>query len=160
MINKTFASVISTEPVVLSVTSLCVCVCERGREVWFYSRLLNLFSLLYMSIQSVFLFFLFEPLQPGQEQSEFSILLRDLETCNTDTRMCARKVRVQHHPALAENIQSAGEQDSPQVYGFARTSVCLHTLSVGANQWSRSVTCILFMHLTCSQHRSREKRRN
>ncbi|XP_064610266.1 dynactin subunit 1-like isoform X3 [Liolophura sinensis] len=32
-------------------------------------------------------------LQPGQEQSEFSILLRDLETCNTDTKTCARKIR-------------------------------------------------------------------
>ncbi|XP_041368819.1 dynactin subunit 1-like isoform X2 [Gigantopelta aegis] len=32
-------------------------------------------------------------LMPGQEQSEFSILLRDLETCNNDTRMCARKIK-------------------------------------------------------------------
>ncbi|KAK7109531.1 dynactin subunit 1-like isoform X4 [Littorina saxatilis] len=32
-------------------------------------------------------------LLPGQEQSEFSILLRDLETCNNDTRMCARKIK-------------------------------------------------------------------
>ena len=32
MINKTFASVISTEPVVLSVTILCVCVCVCVRE--------------------------------------------------------------------------------------------------------------------------------
>uniref|UniRef100_A0A0L8GWP1 Dynein associated protein domain-containing protein n=1 Tax=Octopus bimaculoides TaxID=37653 RepID=A0A0L8GWP1_OCTBM len=32
-------------------------------------------------------------LQPGEEKSEFSILLRDLETCNNDTRMCAKKIR-------------------------------------------------------------------
>ncbi|XP_071090432.1 dynactin subunit 1-like isoform X3 [Haliotis cracherodii] len=32
-------------------------------------------------------------LMPGQEQSEFSILLRDLETCNNDARMCARKIK-------------------------------------------------------------------
>ena len=31
-------------------------------------------------------------IQPGQEQSNFSILLKDLETCNNDTRTCARKV--------------------------------------------------------------------
>ncbi|KAL8613299.1 hypothetical protein ACOMHN_052539 [Nucella lapillus] len=29
----------------------------------------------------------------GEEQSEFSILMRDLETCNNDTRMCARKIK-------------------------------------------------------------------
>ena len=65
MINKTFASVISTEPVVLSVTILCVCVCVREGErfgftpdcwicfryftclyrVCFCSFFLNLFSL-------------------------------------------------------------------------------------------------------------------
>ncbi|XP_046576872.1 dynactin subunit 1-like isoform X2 [Haliotis rubra] len=32
-------------------------------------------------------------LMPGQEQSEFSILMRDLETCNNDARMCARKIK-------------------------------------------------------------------
>lgn len=32
-------------------------------------------------------------LQAGEEKSEFSILLRDLETCNNDTRMCAKKIR-------------------------------------------------------------------
>ncbi|GAB1603614.1 dynactin subunit 1-like isoform X4, partial [Argonauta hians] len=32
-------------------------------------------------------------LQSGEEKSEFSILLRDLETCNNDTRMCAKKIR-------------------------------------------------------------------
>ena len=35
--------------------------------------------------------FLFH-LQPGQEQHEFSILMKDLETCNNDAKMCARKV--------------------------------------------------------------------
>jgi hypothetical protein len=33
--------------------------------------------------------------KPGQEQTEFSILLRDLETCCHDTRQCARKVSFQ-----------------------------------------------------------------
>jgi len=32
-------------------------------------------------------------LLPGQEQSEFSILMKDLDTCNTDTRTCARKIK-------------------------------------------------------------------
>ncbi|XP_021378666.1 dynactin subunit 1-like isoform X2 [Mizuhopecten yessoensis] len=32
-------------------------------------------------------------LQPGQEQTQISILLKDLENCNSDTRMCARKVK-------------------------------------------------------------------
>ncbi|KAK6174365.1 hypothetical protein SNE40_017658 [Patella caerulea] len=32
-------------------------------------------------------------IMPGQENSEFSILLRDLETCNNDTKMCARKIK-------------------------------------------------------------------
>ncbi|KAK3741300.1 hypothetical protein RRG08_034345 [Elysia crispata] len=32
-------------------------------------------------------------LLPGQEQSNFSILLKDLETCNNDTRTCARKIK-------------------------------------------------------------------
>ena len=30
--------------------------------------------------------------QPGQENAEISILLRDLENYNNDSRMCARKV--------------------------------------------------------------------
>ncbi|BFZ01398.1 hypothetical protein BsWGS_04438 [Bradybaena similaris] len=32
-------------------------------------------------------------LLPGQEQSNFSILLKDLETCNNDTRTCTRKIK-------------------------------------------------------------------
>lgn len=32
-------------------------------------------------------------LQPGQEGTEISVLLRDLENYNNDTRMCARKVK-------------------------------------------------------------------
>ncbi|XP_055894573.1 dynactin subunit 1-like isoform X2 [Biomphalaria glabrata] len=32
-------------------------------------------------------------LLPGEEQSNFSILLKDLETCNNDTRTCARKIK-------------------------------------------------------------------
>ncbi|KAK3590123.1 hypothetical protein CHS0354_041172 [Potamilus streckersoni] len=32
-------------------------------------------------------------LQPRQEKAEISILLRDLETCNNDTRLCARKIK-------------------------------------------------------------------
>ncbi|KAL4231416.1 Dynactin subunit 1 [Mactra antiquata] len=32
-------------------------------------------------------------IQPGQENTEISILLRDLENYNNDTRMCARKVK-------------------------------------------------------------------
>lgn len=32
-------------------------------------------------------------LQPGQEQTEISILMRDLETCCNDTRTCARKIK-------------------------------------------------------------------
>ncbi|ESP00448.1 hypothetical protein LOTGIDRAFT_225833 [Lottia gigantea] len=32
-------------------------------------------------------------IMPGQENCEFSILMRDLETCNQDTKMCARKIK-------------------------------------------------------------------
>ncbi|KAL3863717.1 hypothetical protein ACJMK2_005462 [Sinanodonta woodiana] len=32
-------------------------------------------------------------LQPRQEKTEISILLKDLETCNNDTRLCARKIK-------------------------------------------------------------------
>ena len=54
-------------------------------------------------METSYFFFVFTSFQPGQEQTEISILLRDLENCNNDTRMCARKVVKQLSPFLVRN---------------------------------------------------------
>ncbi|XP_025093203.1 dynactin subunit 1-like isoform X2 [Pomacea canaliculata] len=77
-------------------------------------------------------------LLPGQEQSEFSILLRDLETCNNDTRMCARKIKrrlPQEGSAMAtplrfgKDIQDLLLDSSNNITRVSRT---LHAVCSGA----------------------------
>ena len=43
-------------------------------------------------------------LQKGQETSDFSILLRDLESSNNDIKLASRKVNYKYHVCDLDNI--------------------------------------------------------
>ncbi|XP_005089837.1 dynactin subunit 1 isoform X2 [Aplysia californica] len=85
-------------------------------------------------------------LLPGQEQSEFSILLKDLETCNNDTRTCARKIKrrlPQEGSAVAtplkygKEIQDLLTDACKQIGSVARV---LKIVSAGAMQQAAVMT--------------------
>ncbi|XP_076437452.1 dynactin subunit 1-like isoform X2 [Babylonia areolata] len=77
-------------------------------------------------------------LLPGQEQSEFSILLRDLETCNNDTRLCARKIKrrlPQEGSAIATPLRFSKEIHDLLMdccHNVMRVADILQTVSQGA----------------------------
>lgn len=85
-------------------------------------------------------------LLPGQEQSEFSILLKDLDTCNSDTRTCARKIkrRLPHEGSAVATPLKYGKEiqdqltDSVKQIGF----ICrvLKIVSAGAMQQANLMT--------------------
>ncbi|XP_076460999.1 dynactin subunit 1-like isoform X2 [Babylonia areolata] len=79
----------------------------------------------------------------GEEQSEFSILLRDLETCNNDTRMCARKIKrrlPQEGSAMATPLKFSKEIQDLLVDCCTNVRRVAHTLQAvaqgGMNQAS------------------------
>lgn len=65
-------------------------------------------------------------LQPGQEQTQISILLKDLENCNSDTRMCARKVK--------RRLPQGDGAATPLMFGNEIQSLL--------NDCSRNITCV------------------
>nr|KAG5688665.1 hypothetical protein BaRGS_033803 [Batillaria attramentaria] len=85
-------------------------------------------------------------LVPGQEQSEFSILLRDLETCNNDTRMCARKIKrrlPQEGSAIATPLKFTKEVQELLVdccSNITKISRVLQAVGIGAMQQASIMT--------------------
>lgn len=85
-------------------------------------------------------------LLPGQEQSNFSILLKDLETCNNDTRTCARKIKrrlPQQGSAVATPLKFGKEvQDllTDCCVQIGKISLLLKKVATGAMQQAAVMT--------------------
>nr|XP_022336647.1 dynactin subunit 1-like isoform X4 [Crassostrea virginica] len=84
-------------------------------------------------------------LMPGQEKSEIAILFKDLENCNNDTKMCARKIKRRLPQgdgsatplSFGKEIQDLLIDSSKNITMVTKT---LHLLAAGAMQQAALMT--------------------
>ncbi|XP_056005085.1 dynactin subunit 1-like isoform X4 [Ostrea edulis] len=84
-------------------------------------------------------------LMPGQEKSEIAILFKDLENCNSDTKMCARKIKRRLPQgdgsatplSFGKEVQDLLMDCSKNITMVTRT---LHFLTAGAMQQAALMT--------------------